>query len=211
MNISDIRQEYKKHALNITDVGDEPLQFFTFWLQEAIKLKAQEPTAMVLSTVSQDGGPSSRVVLLKGIENDKFLFFSNYESRKGRQISINPAVSLLFFWPSLERQIRIEGFTEKIPAAESDKYFNSRPLESRIGAIASPQSQAISGRDELEKFFNKVADTFDNGEIPRPEYWGGYAVTPDSVEFWQGRANRLHDRIRFKRNGKEWLKERLAP
>lgn len=211
MNISFIRQEYNRHALNQEDTGDEPLQFFAVWLHEAIELKVEEPTAMGLSTVSDKGRPSSRMVLLKGIEEGSLLFFSNYDSYKGTQISTNPFGSLLFFWPELERQVRIEGFIEKISAPESDKYFDSRPLESRIGAIASPQSKVISGREELDRRILKVAGSAVNDDVKRPTYWGGYALTPDSVEFWQGRPGRLHDRIRFRREGQDWIKERLAP
>jgi len=211
MNISFIRQEYIKHSLNWEDAGDEPLQLFSVWLHEAIGLKVEEPTAMGLSTVSKEGRPSSRMVLLKGIEEGRLLFFSNYDSYKGRQISVNPYGSLLFFWPELERQVRIEGIIKKISTIESDKYFDSRPLESRVGAIASPQSKIIDGREELDRLILKVAGTAVNEELKRPAYWGGYALTPDSVEFWQGRPGRLHDRIRFRQNDHDWIKERLAP
>lgn len=207
MNISGIRQDYIKHTLILEDTGDNPIKFFTGWLDEAIRMKAEEPTAMALSTVSDEGRPSSRIVLLKGLDEGKFLFFSNYDSQKGRQLGKNPFGSLLFFWPLLERQVRVEGRIEKIPGDESDKYFKSRPLESRLGAIASPQSKVIRSREELEALVVKAG----NEVVKRPEYWGGYGLTPDSVEFWQGRTNRLHDRIKFTRNKEEWVKVRLAP
>ncbi|NTW24975.1 MAG: pyridoxamine 5'-phosphate oxidase, partial [Lentimicrobium sp.] len=161
--------------------------------------------------VSVDGKPSSRMVLLKGIEDGKFKFFTNYSSRKGQELVGNPYMAMLFFWPELERQVRIEGKAGKIPGDESDIYFNSRPLESRIGAIASPQSKVISSREALEEFYNNIAQTVSPEKVVRPEYWGGYALEPDSVEFWQGRAGRLHDRIRFRKAGSNWIKERLAP
>lgn len=211
MNISDIRQEYIKHTLSLEDTGDNPVEFFSLWLEAAIHSKVEEPTAMALSTVSAEGRPSSRMVLLKGLEEGRFFFFSNFDSYKGRQISANPYGALLFFWPVLERQVRIEGLIEKISVSESDRYFDSRPWDSRIAAIASPQSKVISGREELDALIAEAAGLAQNAEVRRPEYWGGYALTPDSVEFWQGRSNRLHDRIKFTRNGESWKKERLAP
>ncbi|HPG33039.1 MAG: pyridoxamine 5'-phosphate oxidase [Lentimicrobiaceae bacterium] len=211
MNISDIRQDYKKHNLALDDTGDDPFLFFEKWLHEALSSKVQEPTAMALSTVSDEGKPSSRIVLLKGLEEKRFIFFSNYESTKGLHLKAKPFASLLFFWPEMERQVRIEGSVVRISNEASDIYFNSRPLESRVGAMVSPQSKVISGRAELEeKFFNKLSG-FRNEAPKRPENWGGYALSAQSVEFWQGRSNRLHDRVRFRLAGQSWIKEILAP
>lgn len=211
MNLADIRIDYIKHSLDARVVGNDPVKFFTGWLNEAINSGVQEPTAMAVSSVSEEGKPSLRIVLLKGVENGKFKFFTNYNSRKGQELECNPNIAMLFFWPELERQVRIEGKVNKISGDESDIYFNSRPLESRIGAIASPQSKVISGREELEELFSQTAKAIPPEMIKRPEYWGGYSLKPESVEFWQGRPGRLHDRIRFRKDGNNWIKERLAP
>jgi pyridoxamine 5'-phosphate oxidase len=211
MNLAEFRKDYIKHSLDVMVVGNDPVNFFSGWLNEAIQSGVQEPTAMAVSSVSADGKPSSRMVLLKGIEEGKFKFFTNYNSRKGQELNINPNMAMLFFWPELERQVRIEGKVEKIPGDESDIYFNSRPLESRLGAIASPQSKVISGREELEELYNNLEETILPQEVERPDYWGGYSLKPDSVEFWQGRPGRLHDRIRFRKEGNTWIVERLAP
>jgi pyridoxamine 5'-phosphate oxidase len=152
------------------------------------------------------------MVLLKGMDDGRFIFFTNYKSKKGKQLEINPNVSLLFFWPELERQVRIEGVVEMLPGVDSDKYFDSRPLESRIGAIASPQSQVITGREEIEDSFYRVAELFTTSKITRPDYWGGYSIFPECIEFWQGRPGRLHDRIQYRRaDDQNWIQERLAP
>lgn len=212
MKLSDIRKDYAKHSLDEKTAGMDPLLFFAKWLDEAIKAGVYEPTAMSVSTVSEIGKPSSRMVLLKGLEAGRFVFFTNYMSKKGIQITNNPNVSLLFFWPELERQVRVEGVAEKIPGKDSDKYFDSRPLESRIGAIASPQSQVISGRDEIEESFYRVAEQFTSEVITRPDYWGGFSIKPESIEFWQGRPGRLHDRLQYRLSeNQEWIQERLAP
>ncbi len=211
MNLAEIRKDYIKHSLDVMSVGSDPLKFFFSWLDEAINAGVQEPTAMAVSSVAEDGKPSSRVVLLKGIEDDGFKFFTNYNSRKGLEIAGNPNLALLFFWPELERQVRIEGKATRVKKSESDIYFNSRPLESRIGAIISPQSKVIAGRAELEKEYLRIAEKNRIREITRPDYWGGYVVTPDSIEFWQGRPGRLHDRIRFRKDGNSWIREQLAP
>ncbi len=211
MNLAEFRKDYIKHSLDVMIVGNDPVKFFSGWLDEAIISDVQEPTAMAVSSVSADGKPSSRMVLLKGIEDGGFKFFTNYKSRKGQELDGNPNMAMLFFWPELERQVRIEGKATRVKASESDIYFNSRPLESRIGAIISPQSKVISGRAELEKEYLRVAEINRLEEITRPDYWGGYVVIPDSIEFWQGRSGRLHDRIRFRKDGSNWIKERLAP
>lgn len=212
MKLSDIRKDYAKHSLDKHKAGNDPLAFFDKWLYEAIAAGVQEPTAMAVSTVSLIGKPSSRMVLLKGLDDGKFIFFTNYKSKKGSQLEINPNVSLLFFWPELERQVRIEGVADKLPGLDSDKYFDSRPLESRIGAIASQQSQVITGRQEIEDSFDRVAELFTTAKITRPDYWGGYSITPECIEFWQGRPGRLHDRIQYRRAAnQDWIQERLAP
>lgn len=212
MKLTDIRKDYAKHSLDIDKVGKNPLAFFEVWLKESIVAGVNEPTAMAVSTVSEMGKPSSRMVLLKGLDEGRFIFFTNYKSKKGEQLKINPNVSLLFFWPELERQVRIEGVAEKLPEVDSDKYFDSRPLESRIGAIASPQSQVITGREEIEDSFIRLTELYTTAKIIRPDYWGGYSIYPESIEFWQGRPGRLHDRIRYRRaDHQDWIQERLAP
>lgn len=211
MNISGIRQEYRLREFDEKSAGNDPLALFAHWLQEAIDSGVDEPTAMVVSTVSHDGKPSSRIVLLKDISDGRFTFFTNYNSEKGRQISVNHDVALLFFWPALERQVRIEGIAARSDAAISDRYFNSRPVESRLGAIASPQSAVIGSRQELEKHFEAAKARYRFNMPERPENWGGFEVTATSIEFWQGRENRLHDRIRFRKGRHGWKKERLAP
>lgn len=212
MNISDIRKNYMLHQLNEEDAGNDPVQFFIKWLGEAINAEAGEPTAMVLSTVDKHCRPSSRIVLLKGCEEGEFRFFTNYESSKGRQLAENPNASLVFFWKELERQVRVEGSVKKLPAELSDAYYNSRPLESRIGAWISPQSSVIDSREYLEKLYVLKRTEIETGmELLRPAHWGGYALIPTMIEFWQGRASRLHDRIRFRLVKENWVKERLAP
>lgn len=212
MNLADIRKSYLLHQLDEQETGNDPIAFFLRWLSEAIEAQAEEPTAMVLSTVSPDCKPSSRVVLLKGCEDGEFRFFTNYESRKGRELSGNRFGSLLFFWKELERQVRIEGIVQKMTDAASDEYFNTRPFESRIGAIVSPQSKVIENREYLEKLFiTKSEEYTDTSLLRRPPHWGGYALQPEAIEFWQGRASRLHDRIRFRLEEGKWIKERLAP
>lgn len=211
MSLSDIRLNYAKGALNINDVSNNPAEVFARWLNEAIAAKVSEPTAMVLSTVDEKGRPISRVVLLKELKDNKLFFFTNYLSAKGRNMELNPQVAVLFFWDELERQVRINGTVSKISDHESDAYFNSRPRESRIGAIISPQSQVIEDREVLERNFKEIMSRGEEYPIQRPEYWGGYAITIDEAEFWQGRPGRLHDRIRFRRVEDSWIKERLAP
>ncbi|MFA6060385.1 MAG: pyridoxamine 5'-phosphate oxidase [Taibaiella sp.] len=222
-HISKIRANYQQATLSETEVGDDPLLFFQKWFSEAEASGITEVNAMTLATANMWGLPSARIVLLKGLDEEGFVFFTNYESEKGRQIAEEDSVALLFFWKELERQVRIEGVARKISAQESDTYFHSRPKGSQIGAIASPQSQVIEGRTELEEKVKELEAQYADSEIPRPEYWGGYRVIPEKVEFWQGRNNRLHDRIVFYRepetdNGEgelpgysAWEKFRLAP
>lgn len=211
-NIADIRKNYAMQSLSEDSVLDHPLDQFTIWLNEAIKAEVNEPTAMVLSTVNADSKPSARVVLLKDVSEAGFVFFTNYESRKGQNLTANPFASITFFWPALERQVRIEGAVKKVDDAVSDKYFHSRPIGSQIGAWASPQSKQIESREVLEEADkNYTAQFKDAAVIPRPAHWGGYQLIPDMLEFWQGRPNRLHDRIVYELHENEWLKKRLAP
>lgn len=213
VNIADIRREYHCAALTKADVDPDPVRQFERWLSEAIRAEVPEPTAMTLATADADGRPSARIVLLKGASPEGFVFFTNYESRKGRELAARPDAALLFHWVELERQVRVEGRIAKVPAAESDAYFASRPLLSRVGAWASPQSRVIPDRAWLEHEFaasqQRVAA---NGEdVPRPPQWGGYRLAPIVMEFWQGRSSRLHDRIRYRREDAHWRVERLAP
>lgn len=195
-----------------SELPDNPLLLFNRWLQEAIDAKVNEPTAVVVGTVSPEGQPSTRTVLLKDLHNGKFIFYTNYESRKGRHLANNPHVSLSFIWHQLERQVHIEGIAAKVPAHESDEYFKNRPYKSRIGARISPQSQPIKSRMQLIRNFVKEAAQWIGKEVERPQQWGGYAVTPTRIEFWQGRPNRLHDRFLYtlQKDG-TWKVTRLAP
>jgi pyridoxamine 5'-phosphate oxidase len=210
--IADIRKEYASETLLENDVEAHPIQQFQKWWDQAIKADILEPNAMTLATASADGLPSARIVLLKGFHERGFVFYTNYRSFKAMQLEENPKASLLFHWKELERQVRIMGVIEKIPANESDEYFNSRPVGSRVGAWASPQSQVIENRQWLEKEFEKRIKEFENNTIPRPPHWGGYLVKPVIIEFWQGRYSRLHDRIQYSlEEDGNWKIERLAP
>lgn len=211
MKISDLRNRYNKDRLDENKAGNDPVALLEQWLKEAIDAEVMEPTAMILSTADEQGRPDSRVVLLKGIQDGKPVFYTNYLSNKGRQIALNLNVALLFFWPESERQIRISGQASKLTASESDEYFESRPLESRVGAIVSPQSQVIANRTELEAKFEEMLSNSDLIPLKRPDHWGGYKVEIREAEFWQGRPGRLHDRIRFRRKNNIWIGERLAP
>ncbi|HUG57972.1 MAG TPA: pyridoxamine 5'-phosphate oxidase [Candidimonas sp.] len=210
MSVADIRQKYEKFELLESSLADTPLKQFALWFDEALQAQVPEPNAMTLATTTATGRPSARIVLLKGYDDQGFVFFTNYLSRKGKEMEANPHASLLFFWPALERQVRIEGRIEKVTAAESDEYFHSRPLGSRIGAWVSPQSQPIT-RAELEARTLTLTESL--GANPaRPEHWGGYRLKPDYVEFWQGRPSRLHDRLVFQREADgPWSHSRLAP
>ena len=211
-NIADIRRDYSHKSLSEQDADKNPIQQFAKWWDEAIHSKIDEVNAMTLATSSPDGLPSARVVLLKGVNENGFVFFTNYESYKGRQLAENPKACLVFFWKELERQVRITGLVLKVSAAESDEYFNSRPEASRIGAWASPQSRVIEDRHWLDEKFNELVNKMEGTSIQRPSYWGGYLVKPVEIEFWQGRPSRLHDRIQYTlQDDGAWKIERLAP
>ncbi len=209
--IADIRKDYKLRSFLEEDAATNPFAQFTVWWNDALASNIDEVNAMTLATVNADGKPSARIVLLKGLSEEGYEFYTNYESDKAKEISTNNNVALVFFWKELERQIRIEGTVKKTPENVSDIYFNSRPEDSRIGAWSSPQSKIIPSRDILEE--NVIANKakFEGKEITRPEFWGGYIVEPVLFEFWQGRSNRLHDRIEYLKNEKRWIKRRLAP
>ena len=207
----DLRKEYLFSTLDEKSVDIDPLIQFSKWFKDAIRSKIEEPNAMVLSTSDLDRNVSGRVVLLKGVENNGFVFFTNYESRKGIQLACNPKAALTFLWYAIERQIRVEGKVNKISRKESEAYFNSRPADSRISTCVSPQSCVIPDRSFLESVREGLILDL-NGQSPIcPENWGGYLLRPTMVEFWQGRAHRLHDRLRYSRAGNKWLLERLAP
>ena len=210
MNIADLRKSYEKAELSEDASAADPLKQFERWLNEAIQSEVPEPNAMTVATVASNMRPSTRVVLIKGYDERGIVWYTNYDSRKGKELAGNPFAALQFHWVELERVVRIEGRMEKISDAESDAYFHSRPLDSRIGAWASPQSQAIDGRGVLVTNAAKYAAQFMLNP-PRPPHWGGYRLVPDEWQFWQGRRSRLHDRLRYRLNEGNWLRERLAP
>lgn len=211
-DIADLRQSYEKGKLSLESTAEDPMLQFRAWFEDALEADVAEPNAMTLATASPDGAPSARVVLLKGVDDRGFVFYSNYESRKGREISQNPNVSLVFWWEPLERSVRIEGTAERLPEEESTEYFHSRPRGSQLGAWASPQSQPIEARDVLHDNLDALKAKYgEDEEIPRPPHWGGYVVRPNQIEFWQGRPSRLHDRIRYRKSDGDWTRERLAP
>jgi len=206
-----IREDYQKGQLCSKQMSDEPFEEFQHWLEKAISSNATIANSMVLSTADAGGQASARVVLLKDFDRQGFVFFTNYESRKAKSLDVNPVASLLFWWPKLERQIAIEGKVEKVSSKESDTYFRSRPKESNYSAIASPQSRMVESRGELEMAVDRVKKKWEGKEIKRPCYWGGFRLSPVRFEFWQGREDRLHDRILFQLEGEEWRKVRIAP
>jgi len=210
--LSDIRKEYTKDSLDQSNVNKNPIYQFTKWFQEAIKSEALEPNAMTLSTITETLKPSARIVLLKGVEENKFLFYTNYQSQKGKELDANPACALTFFWPELERQVRVEGICSRVDEKVSETYFQSRPRTSQIGAWASPQSSLIKSRSLLDERAKEIETRFkDQPVLPKPHQWGGYAVEPLELEFWQGRPSRLHDRIVYYKTDDKWSIHRLAP
>ena len=210
MSIADFRTEYTRAGLREEDADADAVVQFREWFDQAIAAGIHEPNAMTLATCTPDGAPSARIVLLKGCDERGLIFYTNYQSRKGRELAANPRAALVFFWHALERQVRVEGRVERATEAEADTYFTSRPADSRLGAWASEQSEVLSGREELEARHRELEVRF-GPEIPRPPHWGGFRLVPEVFEFWQGRPSRLHDRLRYRRVEMGWLRERLSP
>jgi pyridoxamine 5'-phosphate oxidase len=198
-------------GLREPDVDSNPFAQFRSWLEQALAANLPQPVGMALATATPDGRPSVRMVLLRGFDERGFVFFTNYESRKARELESNPQAALVFYWEELDRQVRIEGTVERVSAEESDAYFRTRERGSRLGAWASPQSQVIAGRDVLERRMDEFSIKYRDSDVPRPPHWGGYRVIPTSIEFWEGKPNRLHDRLRYRLRGDSWILERLAP
>jgi len=212
IDIAALRHDYVAHGLRRADLNPDPIKQFAQWSGEAAAANIRDVNAMSLATVRADGTPAARIVLLKAMSDRGFVFFTNYESAKGRELDANPRAALNFFWPQLERQIRIEGEVKKTTAEESDEYCHSLPLGSQLGAWTSKQSEVIANREALEASLTRVTDQYAGGAVPLPPHWGGYRVAPRMIEFWQGRTNRLHDRFRYRRDeGGAWIIERLAP
>ncbi len=212
VSLANLRKEYMLHGLSENAVDADPIRQFAAWLDAAIAAEHPEPTAMTVATATPDGAPSARMTLLKGLDARGFVFYTNYESRKGHELAANPRAALIFFWVLLERQVRVEGRVEQTSTEESDTYFHSRPVGSQLGAAASPQSQPVPDRATLEQRYAALEAEYAGGEVPRPAHWGGYRVIPEVIEFWQGRPSRLHDRLRYTRQfGGSWRIERLAP
>ncbi|MGO9597404.1 MAG: pyridoxamine 5'-phosphate oxidase [Isosphaeraceae bacterium] len=211
MGVHDARVDYSRLSLNEADLKADPISQFHVWFEEATHSGIPEPGAMTLATATPEGRPSARIVLLRGYDERGFSFFTNYDSRKGRELHSNPHAALVFHWHELERQVRIEGQAQRVSAEESDAYFQSRPALSSLGAWASRQSDVIPSRQSLEASYKALEIRYPDGQIPRPEFWGGYRVVPESVEFWQGRPSRLHDRLRYRCEHGGWVIERLSP
>lgn len=209
MSIAALRREYRGEPLNEADIATDPCVQFRHWFNEAVRAELPLPNAMTLATVGASGQPSARIVLLKDFDHNGFVFYTNYASRKGRELAVNARAALLFHWNELEREVRIEGGVARVSDAESDAYFGTRPLGSRHAAMASPQSEPVADRAELERCFAVAARSGDNP--PRPPHWGGYRLLPATLEFWQGRPNRMHDRLLYTRAGEHWKISRLAP
>jgi len=209
--IASLRENYTKGGIRDEDLPDRPVRMFARWLEEAIESEANEPNAMSLATVTLDGKPNVRVVLLKGIEKEAIHFFTNYTSRKGEELEKTPSAAVSFWWPELERQIRIRGSVKKLSSEENDSYFQSRPRESKIGAWVSKQSSPVEDRETLKTRVDKISKQFEFEEVPTPDFWGGYSIDIEEIEFWQGRPGRLHDRILYQKKGDTWKRNRLQP
>jgi pyridoxamine 5'-phosphate oxidase len=211
MSVADIRTDYRRAALTEADVDADPVVQFHRWFGEALDAAVAEPNAMCLATATPDAYPSARMVLLKGVDERGFVFYTDFRSRKGRELADNPHASLCFFWPELERQVRVNGAVQRVSTQEAEAYFASRPLPSRIGAWTSHQSSVLPSREILEAELAENQQRFADGAVPLPEHWGGFRVVPGEIEFWQGRPNRLHDRIQFLRQRGAWTRQRLSP
>ncbi len=206
-----MRESYARQGLDETTAGDDPLALFGRWLDDALVAQIHEPNAMALASATSDGQPSVRIVLLKGVDESGLTFFTNYESRKGRELEANPRAAAAMLWHPLQRQVRVEGSVSRIAAADSDTYFQTRPRGSQLGAVASPQSSPLDDRAELEALYAEADQSYGSGDVPRPDHWGGYRIELESMEFWQGRLDRLHDRLLYRRAGTGWTRTRLAP
>jgi pyridoxamine 5'-phosphate oxidase len=210
-NVKALRREYSRRTLGDDEIDQNPIKQFALWFRQALAADLPDANAMTLATATTDAIPSARIVLLKGFDEDGFRFYTNYKSRKARELNENSQASLCFFWPELERQVRVEGSVQKLSGKDSANYFSKRPRQSQLGAWASSQSSEVESRQELEKKFEEVKARFEGKEIPLPDFWGGYQLQPQRIEFWQGRPGRLHDRIVYRRENKDWKINRLEP
>ena len=210
-HVARLREEYTRAGLREADADPDPIEQFRGWFGEALAADLHEPNAMTLATATPDGRPSARVVLLKGFDERGFVCYTNYEGRKGRELEANPRAALVFYWGELERQVRVEGRVSRVSDGESDAYFSGRPRGSQLGALASEQSRPVRDRGALERRLREVEGEYEGREVPRPAFWGGYRIEPETIEFWQGRENRLHDRLRYSRSEGGWKIERLQP